>query len=246
MGIIGKDGAMAELVTLPAPNLHVVPDALCDDEAVFAEPLAAACRIHEQGLPKPGSSVAVVGDGKLGLLVAQVLVCKGDGCRVTLLGRHPDKMALVSGLEATRVVDESTAAQLAGQFDMTVEASGSSQGIKLALALTRPLGTVLLKSTVSLHDPSMPGWSEVANDVVVNEKVLVGSRCGPFDVALRVLEQHAELRTLVRKMTHSTYHISRGVEAMATAQQKGTLKVLLRFDRLRPSGLTEEQRIAGK
>lgn len=189
---------MAQYLTLPVENLHEVPQALSDQEACFTEPLAAACRIREQGLPAgEGARVAVIGDGKLGLLVAQALLCAGGGCQVTLFGRHAGKMALVEGLAGSVLmgggcaataggsgseeggaaggpgaqVAQPVPAHMSGQFDMVVEASGSSQGIRAALALCRPLGTLLLKSTVSLKDPGMPSWSEVANDVVVNEKV---------------------------------------------------------------------------
>jgi len=236
-GIIGKDGCMGEFVTLPVANLHLVPDELSDSEAAFAEPLAAACHILEQvsqrrrltrptiyqprwyvvicihisspqGLLKPGSGdVAVIGDGKLGLLVAQVLVASGMA-RVTLLGRHASKMALVEGVHRTLVLqaqepatgcdqlpatscdttheagvpdpDPDPLAAHEGKFELVVEASGSSGGILAALRLTRPMGTILLKSTVS-EAPSGGGgvqWAKVANDLVVNEKTLVGSRCG--------------------------------------------------------------------
>ena len=221
-GIINKDGCLAEYLTLPAANLHLVPDALTDAEAAFAEPLAAACRILEQGLPVPGSDVAVIGDGKLGLLVAAVLVASastaaaaaaastgGDGggggsCRVTLLGRHQAKMALVEGLHASVLLptaapvaavaveasSDATPPQaevapppsdplsaLEGRFPLVVEASGSPHGVLAALRLTRPMGTLLLKSTVSVDSEKGVQWAQVANDIVVNEKILLGSRC---------------------------------------------------------------------
>ncbi|WIA29344.1 hypothetical protein OEZ86_011849 [Tetradesmus obliquus] len=228
LGIISRDGCMAQWLALPARNLLPVPDSLSDDLAVFCEPLAAACRILEQGLLLQDSSqqVAVVGDGRLGLLIAQVLALKAPG-RVTHFGRHADKMALVTGTAAQVVVNEATAAEHAGAFHLVVEASGSASSIRTALALTRAMGTLVLKTTVSLHDPAMPGWSELANDIVVNEKTLVGSRCGPMDVALSMMQQHQELRQLLAAMTHKQLPLSQGVEAMALAQTKGVLKVQL-------------------
>eukprot|EP00882_Tetradesmus_deserticola_P005131 GHRQ01005404.1.p1 GENE.GHRQ01005404.1~~GHRQ01005404.1.p1 ORF type:complete len:357 (+),score=130.25 GHRQ01005404.1:487-1557(+) len=228
LGIINRDGCMSQWLVLPARNLLTVPSSLADELAVFCEPLAAACRILEQGLLQQDGrqQVAVVGDGRLGLLIAQVLALRAPG-RVTHFGRHADKMALVSGTAAQVVVTEATAAEHAGAFHLVVEASGSASSIRTALALTRPTGTLVLKTTVSLHDPAMPGWSELANDIVVNEKTLVGSRCGPMDVALAMMEQHEELQQLLAAMIHKQLPLSQGVEAMALAQTKGVLKVQL-------------------
>ncbi|KXZ48894.1 hypothetical protein GPECTOR_24g183 [Gonium pectorale] len=250
LGIIGRDGALAQYLTLPAENLHAVPEALSDVEAAFAEPLAAACRITEQGLPRQPATdrVAVIGDGKLGLLVGQVLaghVAAAGGPAVTLIGRHAEKMALVRG-PVDRVVSEGDGAavreRLAGQFDMVVEASGSGAGIRTALALCRPLGTILLKSTVSTVQPHAEAgveagparhhacdgavhWAEVANDIVVNEKVLVGSRCGPFDAALALMASDGGVRALMRAMVSAELPLERAEEALARARTKGVLKV---------------------
>ncbi|KAF6262538.1 GroES-like protein [Scenedesmus sp. NREL 46B-D3] len=198
LGIINRDGCMAQWLVLPARNLLVVPASLGDELAVFCEPLAAACRILEQGLLLEDSSqrVAVVGDGRLGLLIAQVLALRAP-------------------------------AGACGRFHLVVEASGSASSIRTALALTRALGTLVLKTTVSLDDPAMPGWSELANDIVVNEKTLVGSRCGPMDVALAMMEQHEELQQLLAAMIHKQLPLSQGVAAMTLAQTKGVLKVQL-------------------
>lgn len=228
LGIIGKDGCMAQYITLPVSNLHVVPDELSDEEACYAEPLAAACRITEQGLVKSGSRVAVIGDGKLGLLVAQVLVVQyGGECEITLFGRHANKMALVQGVQGVQVVESGLDESLAGQFDLCVEASGSSLGIELALKITRPLGTLVLKSTTSLKDPNMPGWSRIANDIVVNEKVLVGSRCGPIDQSLDMMVRHKPVRRLLHAMTSRVMPLVKGVQAMEVAATKGVIKVQL-------------------
>eukprot|EP00198_Chlamydomonas_reinhardtii_P001904 XP_001691240.1 predicted protein [Chlamydomonas reinhardtii] len=259
LGIIGRDGCLAQYTALPALNLHVVPPGLSDAEAVFAEPLAAACRIPEQGLPRqPGSDrVAVIGDGKLGLLTAAVLsrhLAAAGGHRLTLVGRHDAKMALVPG-DLDRVVSEgdgsAVAERLGGQFDLVVEASGSAHGIRTALALCRPLGTVLLKSTVSTLQPpaapatattagseqgqqqgpaaataAAPTWAELANDIVVNEKVLVGSRCGPFDAALQLMAGDEGVRRLLRSMVAAELQLAAaGTAALERAASKGTLKV---------------------
>lgn len=150
----------------------------------------------------------MVGDGKLGLLVAQALAVAAPG-KVSLFGRHADKMALVSGLAAREIVTPQTAEAYAGAFDVVVEATGCGGGIRTSLGMTRPLGTLVLKSTVSTVPPgvagdapasvrpkvdAMPAWSELANDIVVQEKKLLGSRCGPFDMALDMLANHPEVR----------------------------------------------------
>eukprot|EP00798_Chlamydomonas_sp_ICE-L_P020032 gene20032-26750_t len=224
LGIIGRDGCMSERLAMPARNLHVVPESIQDQEACFAEPLAAACRVVEQGFPKPGSNIAVIGDGKLGLLLSQVMgnrAAQVEGCKVTLFGRHMEKMNMVN---ASGIVDRI----IMIEEDAKKQHLGTSSGILTALAMTRPLGTVVLKSTVSLKDPTMPGWSEIANDIVVNEKVLVGSRCGPMDEAVVVLEQEG-VRELVRSMTSAVFPIQDGLKAFENAQTKGTLKVQLSF-----------------
>jgi threonine dehydrogenase-like Zn-dependent dehydrogenase len=262
LGIIGKDGAMAQYCTLPVGNLHRVPHELSDLEACFAEPLAAACRIVEQKVrrvggnrrsrclqmvssavifsrrppppPPPsrpqvirsGDAVAVIGDGKLGLLIAQVLVAEHDAA-VTHLGRHQRKLGLVEGTTAV-VVGDGTAVELAQRFDVVVEASGSSQGITLAMALSRPLGTLVLKSTCSAAGgAAAQAWAPVCSDVVVNEKRLVGSRCGPFQPALQLLRGDARVRRLVNAMVDEAVPLAEGVAAVAAAQRRGALKVQL-------------------
>jgi len=174
---------------------------------------------------KPEDRVAVIGDGKLGLLIAHVLASKG--LKVAFLGRHERKLNLVEGV-ARVLVTEATATDFAGSFDVVVEASGSPQGIHLALALTRPLGTLVLKSTCSLEGDAqtLPLWSSVANDVVVQEKRVVGSRCGPFPPALELLRQEGTKR-LVNAMVDRVVDLSQGVEGIEAAQRKGALKVQL-------------------
>ncbi|MEW5299730.1 MAG: hypothetical protein WDW36_002716 [Sanguina aurantia] len=240
LGIIKRDGALARFVCAPISNLHLVPDSLSDQQACFAEPLAAACRILEQGLPAQGTKVAVLGDGKLGLLIAQVLAAeRGDACSISLFGRHEAKMRLVQGVAQRTVIPPDSEAPmtafpaLAGAFDLCIEATGSSAGIRMAMHLTRALGTVLLKSTVSTSGhsgcPNQVSWAELANDIVVNEKTLLGSRCGPIDLALRLMVKHGSLRSLVDGMTAHVVPISAGLSAMRLAATRGTMKVQVSF-----------------
>lgn len=223
LGIIGKNGTLAEYLTLPISNLHMVPEFLTDQEACFAEPLAAACRIAEQQVIQQGDKVAVIGDGKLGLLIAQALITQGIS-ELVHLGQHKEKLSLVQG-STWEVVDESTSSHHAQEFDVVIEASGSSRGISMASAVSRPMGTIILKSTCSaVNDPDMPAWSNIANDVVVNEKRLQGSRCGPFAPALKAM-QDERLRKLLNDMVTEVFPISDGVKAFQMAQAKGVLKV---------------------
>eukprot|EP00976_Prorocentrum_cordatum_P095520 1190209-Prorocentrum_minimum.AAC.2 len=238
LGIIARDGCLAEYCTLPLENLHFVPDDLTDEEACFAEPLAAACRVAEQGIIRPGENIAVIGDGKLGLLVAHVMATSQAQenqssppvASVTCFGRHQNKLDLLKPAGVSGViVSDTTATDYAGKFDVTVEASGSSAGILSALALTPPLGTIIQKSTCStvVQDPNtVLTWSAVANDVVVNEKTVIGSRCGPFPPALEMLRR-AETKALVKAMLSATYPLEDGVKAVEEAQRKGVIKVQL-------------------
>ena len=234
LGIIAKDGALAEYLTMPVETLHVVDDDIDDATAAFAEPLAAACRVVEQGVVGQGQSVAVVGDGKLGILIAHVLVASGH--KVTFVGHHERKLKLVPGVERVVVTSSSSSSSssteggdLVGKFDVVVEASGASNGINAALAMVRPLGTLVLKSTCAVVDSSsssggVPLWAPIANDVVVAEKKVVGSRCGPFPPALELLKQEAT-KTLVMAMLDAALPLSQGCDAIAAAQRKGAMKV---------------------
>lgn len=214
LGILGKEGVFADYLTLPLANLHPVPEEVADEEAVFTEPLAAAFEILEQLHLRPSAEVLVMGDGRLGLLVAQVL--RLAGAAVTLLGCHPEKMALVGrrGI-ATLTADELPAG---AAFETVVEATGSSAGLRQALGLVRPRGTLVLKSTVAgpaAFDPT---------PLVINEIRLLGSRCGPFRPALRALAaRQVEVRPLISRI----YSLDRALEAFAEAAAPGALKVLL-------------------
>lgn len=175
---------------------------------------------------RPSDSVAVIGDGKLGILIAHVLSERGYS--ITFLGRHQRKLDLVEGTGIHRVlVSDGTASILEAKFDVVVEASGSPQGIVLALALTRPLGTLVLKSTCSAtasDSKMLPQWSVIANDIVVQEKRVVGSRCGPFAPALELLRGEAT-KKLVNAMVDAEVDVAKAETAILAAQRKGALKV---------------------
>jgi threonine dehydrogenase-like Zn-dependent dehydrogenase len=151
LGILGKDGTYAGYLTLPVPLLHLVPDSVSTENAAFAEPLAAACRIVEQRLIAPGEAVAVVGDGKLGLLIAEVLAryAADNKCPPpVLVGRHPDRLRLLPSVSGLRFLPSADASPTHDkQFDVVVDATGSPDGLALCTALTRPMGTLVLKST---------------------------------------------------------------------------------------------------
>ena len=213
LGIRGRDGVLAELFCLPVANLHPVPVDVPDRAAVFAEPLAAACELLEQIHVRPTDRVVVVGDGKLGLLAAQVLAL--TGCGLTLVGRHEEKLAIVArrGIE-TRLSDEG----LQGA-DIVVECTGQPAGFQAAQRLVRPRGTLALKSTYH-------GLVEAdLSQLVVDEVRVVGSRCGPFSAALRLLAHGLVDVTL---LIHSEMRLEDALAAFELAAQRGVLKVLVR------------------
>jgi len=214
MGILGADGAFAEFVSVPVGNLHLVPDNVSDEEAVFAEPLAAAFEILEQIQPSPGDHVLVLGDGKLGFLCAQVL--KLTGANVTVLGKHPEKLALIKRRAIRTVLLGDWKPRL---FDIVVEATASASGLQLALSAVRPRGTLVLKSTIAGdHQLSLA-------PLVINEITVVGSRCGPFPDALEAL---SEKTVAVTPWIEKIYPLSEGLDAIAHAARPGTRKILLR------------------
>jgi threonine dehydrogenase-like Zn-dependent dehydrogenase len=216
LGIVGRDGAHAEFLRLPLGNLVTVPEKIPDEHAVFVEPLAAACGISERVALTSAQRVAVIGDGKLGLLCAQTLAL--TGAHVLSIGKHPQKQRIVErrGIEVT---SSQKAARRNREFDVVVEASGSPSGFNLALNLLRPRGTLVLKST--FH-----GKSEIdAARIVVDEISIVGSRCGRFTPALDLLKKDA---LDVDGLISEEYPLSAGVHAMERAAAKGVLKILLR------------------
>ena len=216
LGIVGRDGAHAEFLQLPAVNLIPVPENITDEHAVFTEPLAAACGILERAAITTNDRIAVIGDGKLGLLCAQVIALTNP--TTLLVGKHPEKLQIATrrGIETT-TPDE--AAKRQRQFDVVVEASGAAAGFKLALGLLRPKGKLVLKST--FH-----GSTEIdAARIVVDEISIVGSRCGRFQPALDLLKRQA---IDVESLISEEHPLANGVDAMARARANGILKVLLR------------------
>jgi threonine dehydrogenase-like Zn-dependent dehydrogenase len=218
LGILGRPGAHAEHLCLPFRNLHLVPDAVPDEAAVFVEPLAAACEVLEQVKVSPADRVVVVGDGKLGLLIAQVLAL--TGCELRVLGRHREKLAILEarGLRCERVEPDRSSALPSAWADIVVECSGSLTGFEDARRLLRPRGTLVLKTTTADR------FELDLASLVVDEITVVGSRCGPFDAALRLLERGA---VDVSPLIAARRGLSEGVAAYAEAAARGTLKVLL-------------------
>jgi threonine dehydrogenase-like Zn-dependent dehydrogenase len=216
LGIVGRDGAHAEFLRLPVINLVPVPEKIPDEHAVFVEPLAAACGITERVSISGAERIAVIGDGKLGLLCTQTVAL--TGAHVLSIGKHAQKQRIVErrGVEVT---SPGNAAKRTREFDVVVEASGSSSGFDLALSLLRPRGTLVLKST--FH-----GKSEIDTArIVVDEISIVGSRCGRFAPAIELLKKNA---LDVDSLISEEYPLSQGVHAMKRAAAKGVLKVLLR------------------
>jgi threonine dehydrogenase-like Zn-dependent dehydrogenase len=225
LGIVGRDGAHADLVRLPARNLVRVPDAVADRAAVFVEPLAAACGVIERAplAGDPAARVAVIGDGKLGLLCARVIAAHGG--RPLLIGKHPAKLALAArrGVETIALTG---ALGRGRRFDVVVEASGDASGFARALDLLCPQGTLVLKSTFHGATPVD------AARVVVEEITVVGSRCGRFAPALDLLARGAvEVADLISEVLP----LDRGAAALDRAAAPGVLKVLLATESNRPT-----------
>ena len=219
LGIVGRDGAHADYLRLPLANLLPVPDNIVDEHAVFAEPLAAACGIMERVDIKTSHHVAVIGDGKLGLLCAQAIAL--TGAAVLLIGKHAEKLKIAErrGIETCT---PKAGAKRKRVFDVVVEASGSPSGLVGALELLRPRGTLVLKSTFQ-----GPGQFDEVNQarLVVDEITITGSRCGRFQPALDLLKKGAvDIDSLISE----EYPLARGVYAMDRAAKKGILKVFLR------------------
>lgn len=219
LGILGRHGAHAELLSLPLRNLQAVPESISPEEAVFAEPLAAACEILEQVSIKPQDKVAVIGDGKLGLLIAQVLAL--TGCELLVVGRHASKLGILDrrGIETECVAPGEASKRPQAWADLTVDCTGSPSGFQEARRLVRPRGTIILKTTIK---------DKIDIDlasIVIDEITLIGSRCGPFDAALRLLERKL---VDVSALIADEFPLSQGIKAYERAGQRGTLKVLIR------------------
>jgi threonine dehydrogenase-like Zn-dependent dehydrogenase len=216
LGIKGRDGCHAEFLTLPSRNLFKVPDSISDRQAVFAEPLAAAIGIGEQVDLQPEQRIAVIGDGKLGLLCA---ICTAEKAEVLLIGKHAAKIAIAEthGVKSMLLPDIDRSMQ--GSFDVVIEASGSESGFSTALDLVAPRGKIVLKSTFS----GRPAWE--AWRVVVDEITVIGSRCGRIGPAIRMLSEGA---IDTESLMDSEFPLADGIGAMKRAGEKGVLKVLLR------------------
>jgi len=220
LGIVAHDGAFAEYLTLPLENLHIVPDSVGDEQAVFVEPLAAACEILEQVDARKFHSAAVLGDGKLAQLIAHVL--RTTIRRVVMYGKHEKKLALApwAGIETKRVRgDAGDLKRVKERYALLVEATGSPSGLTLAQQMTEPRGTLVLKSTFHGAAP-VETWP-----IVVKEINVIGSRCGPFEKAIALLRSgKVDPRPLITR----TFPLAEAKKAMAFAQRAGVLKVLLK------------------
>ncbi len=215
MGIVNRDGALAEYLALPVVNLHEVPEEVSDRAAVFTEPLAAAAEILEQLGSVPARRALVLGGGRLGLLVAQVLATAG--VRITVGGRHPEKLQRAKswGMEVMNLREETLPA---ASFALVVEATGSPEGLTEALRVCEPRGTVVMKST--FRDLASFDTAKL----VVDEINLVGSRCGNFSAALNLL---AHKRIRVEEMISQTFPLEAGLEAFEFLRRPSCMKVLL-------------------
>jgi len=236
LGIWKHDGAFAEFLTLPEENLYVVPDNVPDEMAVFAEPLAAAFRIVEQGLVRePSLNVAVLGDGRLGLLIATALVSsdkESSQRRITVVGRHPPKMEMLPQSVSKVASSPAQLETLENSFDVVVEVTGTHSGFDDATRLVRPLGTLVRKSTCSSRasgdtKAQLERLNEAQSRVVVKELCILGSRCGPFPQALQALEHNPAVRSLLPRLISSRVPLSRIHDALHLAKQPGQLKVLV-------------------
>ena len=216
LGIVNRNGAFANYLTLPSENLHIVPESVSTDVATFTEPVAAALEIQAQIAVGGDDRVLVVGDGKLGQLVAQTLA--NTGCRLLVVGRHAEKLA---NLEALGIKTGFADTVKLGDFDVVVECTGNPSGFEFACQALRPRGILVLKSTYAGK------LSVDASMLVVNEITLVGSRCGAFPPALELLAQG---KVNVDNLIQARYPLSEGLKAFEHAQRRGVLKVLLEME----------------
>ncbi|MDY7021306.1 MAG: alcohol dehydrogenase catalytic domain-containing protein, partial [Cyanobacteriota bacterium] len=213
LGIVNRNGAFADYLTLPLKNLHLVPESVSTDAATFTEPVAAALEIQQQISIQPDHRVLVVGDGKLGQLIAQTLAL--TGCNLLAVGRHSEKL---ENLEKRGIKTGFADAIQPKSFDIAVECTGNPSGFELAYQALRPRGILVLKSTYAGK------LTFDASALVVDEITLIGSRCGSFAPALELLAEH---KIDVESLIQARYPLSEGLEAFNHAQQKGVMKVLL-------------------
>lgn len=217
MGILGRDGCFADYVVLPRRNLYLVPHVLNDEQAVFVEPLAAAYQVLAQCPIDERMSVAVIGPGRLGLLVAQVLAT--TGCKLVVVGRNPEKLERCEkkGIQGIHVDD----LEARKDRDVVVDCTGSPVGLELAMSMVRPRGTIVLKSTHA--GDAGPNLAPI----VIDEVTLLGSRCGPFPTAIDALAREA---VEVRSMISRTYPIEQALDAVAASRDSRNLKILLKIN----------------
>jgi len=211
LGIENRNGVFAEFVSLPIENIHVIPDVVTDDEAIFVEPLAAAVQILDQVHIRPRDNVIILGDGRLGLLCAQVIA--RSGAQVLAVGKHPEKLEILK----KRGIRTCTIEELSREkADIVVECTGAPSGLKTAFDLVHPRGTIVLKSTYA-EQPKL----DLA-PIVINEITGVGSRCGHFPPAIRFLEQEAIVSLISQR-----FPLEEGVKALQAAKESDALKVVL-------------------
>lgn len=214
VGIINRDGAFAEFIVVPESNLVSIPNNVSDKLAVFTEPLAAALKIREQLVVPPTEEIGVIGPGRLGMLIGWALSLSGN--QVTMLGRRPESLELARrwglGAEITEQIPDN-------RFGFVVDSTGNEAGLGHALRITRPKGTIVLKSTYA-------GPANVdLTKLVVAELNVVGSRCGPFEPAIRLLQTQQALKLL--DLIDEEFNLDQGLEAFQVAEQSGIRKVLL-------------------
>lgn len=233
LGILNKDGAFAEYITLPVRNLHLLTDSISNEEAVFIEPLSAAFEITQQVDIMPYNKVCVLGDGKLGLLVGQVLFL--TGCELIVVGKHDEKLSILKkrGIKTKLIssfnennppappLEKGGAGGFSKEFDIVVDCTGSPSGIETALKIVRPKGKIIIKTTIAKKT------RVDLSRIVVNEITLIGSRCGPFPQAIKAIEsKKIDIHPLISKI----FPLENGIKAFKYASGKNVLKVILRID----------------
>ena len=216
LGIAGRSGVFADYVAIPVKNLIEVPAPITDQDAIFIEPLAASLEILEQVQIKPSDRVAIIGDGKLAILIAQVL--KLTGCAIIVIGKHAEKLALFQQLGIATSLRNNLSKK---SFPVVVEASGSPNGLDLALQLVEPRGNIVVKST----------YNENVNldisNLVVNEISLIGSRCGPYPAAIRLLVQKL---IVTEPLISQVFPLSQAIDAFDFAQKENVFKVIMEMN----------------
>jgi threonine dehydrogenase-like Zn-dependent dehydrogenase len=216
LGILNRNGCMAEYITLPVPNLVPVPDAISNPHATFIEPVAAALEIFEQLHIQPDQRVCVIGDGKLGLLTAMVMGKKQEG-EILQIGHHKNKLEKVEDLVNTCLEKDLPEIEKKS-WDVVVEATGKSTGLQLAMQLVKPRGTIVLKSTMANAE------ALDLTPIVIDEITVLGSRCGQFAPAVSFMEKH---RPPLDRLIDGVYPLSDAQQAWDHANQTGVLKILI-------------------